>query len=310
MENWDLIIIGAGVGGLAAGIYGARSGLKTLLIEEKIAGGTAVNAPIVENYPGFPHILGAELAEKMVQHCKTTGAIINELEPVVSLTLQDDDKIVRTNQSEYCAKAIIIATGAHYRQIGVKGEKEFHGRGVSYCGVCDGPLFRGKRVVVVGGGNSACTTALYLSGLAAEVFLIHRKDNFRAEEALAKAVMSKENVKIFWNTEVKEIKGEQIVSSVNLLNVKTGDITELAINGVFVQIGESPNSQIAKDAQVKVDETGYIEIDINQRTNLSGVYGVGDVTNHPVMQIGTAVGQGITAALDAYSHIKQPYYRK
>ena len=310
MENWDLIIVGAGAGGLSAGIYGARSGLKTLIIEEKLAGGTIVDAPMVENYPGFPQILGAELAEKMVLHCRKVGATIHELESVVSFDFTGEKKIVKTHRAEYEAKAVIIASGAHYREINVKGEKEFKGRGVSYCGVCDGPFFKGKRVLVVGGGNSAVTTTLYLSGLAAEVFVVHRRDAFRAEEALVKDVASKTNVKIYWDTVVKEIKGDRLVSAVVLSNVKTGENSELAVNGVFVQIGESPNSQIAKEAGIKINDDGFIEIDINQRTNIPGVYGAGDVTNHPVMQIGTAVGQGITAALDAYSYIKQPHYRK
>lgn len=310
MNDWDLIIVGAGSAGLAAGIYGARSGLKTLIIEEKLAGGTVTNAPIVENYPGFPHVLGAELAEKMVFHCKNTGAVIHELESVVSLDIKGEKKLVKTNSATYEAKTVLIASGAHYRKINVKGEKEFHGRGVSYCGVCDGPFFKGKRVLVVGGGNSACTTALYLSSLAAEVTIVHRKDTFRSEEALTKDVASRTNVKIFWNTIIQEIKGDTLVSSVILSNEKTGETFEVAVDGVFIQIGESPNSQIAEKAGVTIDDSGHIEIDIHQRTNIAGVYGAGDVTNHPVMQIGTAVGQGITAALDAYSFIKQPYYRK
>ncbi len=310
MESWDLIIIGAGAAGLAAGIYGARSGLKTLIVEEKMAGGTAVDAPVVENYPGFPHILGAELAEKMVLHCKKTGTTLHEIETVTSLDLKGETKIVKTSQAEYQAKAVIIASGAHYREINVKGEKEFRGRGVSYCGVCDGPFFRGKKVIVVGGGNSACTTTLYLSGLASEVMIVHRRDVFRAEEATVKDMEAKPNIKILLNTEVKEIKGEKLVTAVVLSDAKTGELSEIPINGVFVQAGESPNSQLAQDAGVKIDDGGRIEIDIRQRTNLPGVYAAGDVTNHPVMQIGTAVGQGITAALDAYSYIRRPYYRK
>jgi thioredoxin reductase (NADPH) len=305
-----LIIIGAGAAGLAAGIYGARSGLNTLIIEEKMAGGTAVDAPIIENYPGFSHINGYELADKMVQHCKKTGAIIHELEPVTSIDIAGENKIVKTSRTEYRAPTLIIASGAHYREINVKGEKEFHGKGVSYCGVCDGPFFKGKRVLVVGGGNSAVTTTLYLSGLAAEVSVVHRRDAFRAEEALVKDMLSKNNVKVFLKTQVVEIKGEKIVNTVVLNVLKTGETKELAVDGVFVQIGELPNSQFAKAAGIETEEGGNIKIDINQRTNVAGVYGAGDVTNHPVMQIGTAVGQGITAALDAYSYLKRPYYRK
>ena len=151
METWDLIIIGAGAAGLAAGIYGSRSGLKTLILDEKLAGGTTADAPIVENYPGFPFVTGAELADKKVSHAKKTGAIIHELETVLSLDLKGEKKIVKTSRAEYEAPAIIIASGAHYREADVKGEKEFRGRGVSYCGVCDGPFFKGKRVLVIGG---------------------------------------------------------------------------------------------------------------------------------------------------------------
>jgi len=310
MENYDLIIIGAGAAGLAAGIYGARSGLKTIIIEEKLAGGTTADAPIVENYPGFPQVTGSELAEKKVLHAKKAGVIIHELEPVEALDLKSETKVIKTNRSEYEAKAVIIATGAHYREVGVKGEKEFRGRGVSYCGVCDGPFFKGKRVLVVGGGNSACITTLYLSGLAAEVFVVHRKDAFRAEDALVKDIESKGNVKVIWDSEITEIKGNKVVTSVAMSNIKTGETQELAVDGVFVQIGESANSQLAQASGVETEEGGCIKIDIHQRTNLPGVYAAGDVTNHPVRQIGTAVGQGITAALEAYGYIRRPYYRE
>jgi thioredoxin reductase (NADPH) len=310
MENWDLIIIGAGAAGLAAGIYAARSGLKTLIIEEKMAGGTTSDAPTVENYPGFSQVGGAELAEKMALHCRKTGATIHELETVTGLDIKGERKIVKTIRTAYEANALIIATGSHYREIGVTGEKEFRGRGVSYCGVCDGPLFKGKRVLVIGGGNSAVITALYLSGIAAEVIVAHRRHVFRAEEALVKDVESKRNVQVFWNTEVREIKGEKLVNKVVLFDSKTGETKELAVDGVFVQIGEAPNSQLAKESGVEVDEHGYIKIDMFQRTSVPGVYAAGDVTNHPVKQVGTAVGQGITAALEAYGYIRRPYYRK
>jgi thioredoxin reductase (NADPH) len=194
--------------------------------------------------------------------------------------------------------------------MGVKGEKEFRGRGVSYCGVCDGPFFKGKRVLVVGGGNSACITTLYLSDLAAEVVVVHRKEAFRAENALVEDLESKGNVKVIWNTEVKEIKGEKTVKTAVLYDTKTGETRELHVDGVFVQIGESPNSQLAQESGVEVEDEGSIKIDIHQRTNIPGVYAAGDVTNHPVRQIGTAVGQGITAALEAYGYIRRPYYRK
>jgi thioredoxin reductase (NADPH) len=310
MENWELIIIGAGAAGLAAGIYGARSGLKTLILEEKMAGGTTSDAPVIENYLGFPQVSGAELAEKMVLHCRKMDATIHELETVTGLELEGERKIVKTSKAVYEANALIIATGAHYREIGVSGEKEFRGRGVSYCAVCDGPLFKGKRVLVVGGGNSAAITTLYLSEIVAEVMLAHRRDAFRAEEALVRDIASKKNVQVFWNTEVREIMGEKLVKKVVLFDNKTEETKELAVDAIFVQVGEAPNSQIARGAGVEVDDRGYIKIDILQRTNIPGVYAAGDITNHPVKQVGTAVGQGITAALEAYSYIRRPYYRK
>ena len=310
MESWDLIIIGGGAAGLSAGIYGARSGLKTLVIDEKMSGGTTADAPIVENYPGFSQITGAELAEKMSIHCRKVGAAIHEIETVTSIDLKPDKKIVRTVQTDYETKTILIATGSHYRELGVPGEREFRGRGVSYCGVCDGPLFKGKRVLVAGGGNSAVITALYLSGIASEVAVVHRRAAFRCEETLAKDVQSKTNVKIFWNTEIKEIKGEKQVAKVVLSDNQTGTTQDLPTDAVFVQVGEAPNSQLAKDSGIDVNEEGYIKIDIHQSTNIPGVYAVGDVTNHPVKQIGTAVGQGITGALEAYGFIRRPYYRK
>jgi thioredoxin reductase (NADPH) len=310
MESWELIIIGAGAAGLAAGIYGARSGLKTLIIEEKMAGGATSDAPVVENYPGFSQIGGGELAQKMTLHCKKAGVTIHEVETVTAIDLAGERKIVKTTRTAYEANAIIIATGSHYREIGVKGEKEFRGRGVSYCGVCDGPLFKGKHVLVIGGGNSAATTTLYLSGIAAEVLLAHRRDAFRAEEALVKDIASKKNVQVFLNTEIREIKGEKLVTNVVLFDKKAGETRELAVDAVFVQVGEAPNSQIARHASIEVDDKGYIKTDIFQRTSIAGVYAAGDVTNHPVKQVGTAVGQGITAALEAYSYIRRPYYRK
>ncbi|MEM2280793.1 MAG: thioredoxin-disulfide reductase [Candidatus Bathyarchaeia archaeon] len=308
MNIWDLIIVGAGPAGLTAGIYAARSGLKALIIEEKIAGGTVADAPVIENYPGFESISGAELAQKFVAQCRKLGTVIHEFEKVESLDLKGEEKIVKTDKDVYKAKSVIIASGSSHSELGVPGEKEFKGKGVSYCGICDGPLFRGKRVLVVGGGNSAVVTALYLAEFASEVKVAHRRNAFRAEEVRVKALMEKKNVEVLWNTEVKEIKGGNMVEKVVLFNNKTLEIFELPINGIFIQVGEVPNSQIAKEAGVEVDEHGYIVVGIRQKTNIPGVYAAGNVTNHPVKQVGTAVGQGLTAALEAYSYIRRPYY--
>jgi len=310
MENWDVIILGAGSAGLSAGIYAVRSGLKTLVIDEKFAGGTIADASKVVNYPGFAEISGAELAEKLTSHCRAVGATIHDLEPVNELQLSGDINTVKTSRTTYGAKAVIISMGSHYKEIGVKGESEFKGKGVSYCGVCDGPFFKGKKVLVVGGGNTACITTLYLSGLAAQVYVIHRREAFRAEESLVTDINAKGNIKIMWNTEIQEVKGDKQVRTVTLIDNLTKQNSELVVDAVFVQIGEAPNSQLAKAAGVEVDEHGFIKVDVRQKTNLPGVFAAGDVTDQPIKQVGTAVGQGITAALEAYSYIRRPYYRK
>ncbi|MGA3192054.1 MAG: FAD-dependent oxidoreductase [Candidatus Bathyarchaeia archaeon] len=310
MESYDLIIIGAGAAGLSAGIYGARSGLKTLILEEKMAGGTTADAPWVENYPGFQSISGTELAQNMVAHAKSSGVKINESERVVRLSLRGDKKTVETEKASYEVGAVIIASGSYYRELGIPGEKEFRGRGVSYCGLCDGPFFKGKTVLVVGGGNSALITALYLAHLGCEVKVAHRRGVFRAEDALVQGLKNVKSIEVFMNTEVKQIIGEKMVRKVSLLNKQSGKTEELPVDGVFVQIGEAPNSQQAREAGVAADKDSYIIIDGLQHTNIEGVYAAGDITNHPVKQVGTAVGQGITAALEAYAFIRRPYYKR
>ena len=309
MEHWDLIIVGAGPAGLTAGIYGARSGLKTLILEEKTPGGQAAETPLVENYPGFKSISGQNLIDKMTEHCKKAGAKVNELEKVAELDLKGEKKIVKTNKTTYTASALIIASGSHYRTLGVLGENEFRGRGVSYCAVCDGAFFKGRKVLVVGGGNSAAVSAIYLANLASDVKLAHRKSQLRAEGALVKDLQT-QKVEILWNMELKEIKGDVKVRSAILTNNKTGETKEINVDGVFVQVGEVPNSQFAKEAGIEVDERNYIVIDARQRTNIRGVYAAGDVTNGPVKQIGTAVGQAILASTEAFGYIKRPYYYK
>ena len=249
MENWDVIIVGAGSAGCAAAIYAVRSGLKTLVLDEKFAGGTIADAPTIVNYPGFAEISGGELAQKMVDHARKLGATIHDIEAVTGMNLSGESKTVTTTATTYGAKAVIIATGSHYKEIGAKGEKEFRGRGVSYCGVCDGPFFKNKNILVVGGGNSACISTLYLSGLATQVTVIHRREMFRAEESLVNDINTKSNVKIMWNTEIQEIKGDKQVRSVTLIDNSTGQTSELAVDAVFVQVGEAPNSQLASGSR-------------------------------------------------------------
>ncbi len=307
-KHWDLIVVGAGPAGLTAGLYGARSGLKSLVLEEKTPGGTAAETPLIENYPGFYEgISGRDLVEKMTKHCRKVGAEVNELERVIELGLKSEKKVVKTDRAAYTASAVIIASGCHYKSLGVSGEEEFRGRGVSYCAVCDGAFFKGGRILVVGGGNSALVSAIFLANLASDVKLAHRKAQLRAEEALVKDLQA-QKVEFLWNTELKEIKGDVRVRSVVLINNKTSETKEINVDGVFVQVGEVPNSQVAKEAGVEVDRDGYIVVDVRQRTNIKGVYAAGDVTTSQVKQIGAAVGQAIIAATEAFGYIKRPYY--
>jgi thioredoxin reductase (NADPH) len=309
MGHWDLIIIGAGPAGLTAGLYGARSGLKTLVLEEKMPGGAVIDTPLIENYPGFESISGRELVDKMAENCKKAGAKISELEKVAELDLKGEKNVVKTNRTVYTASAVIIASGRHYRTLGVPGETEFRGRGVSYCTLCDGAFFKGRNVLVVGGGNSAVVSARYLANIASHVRLVHRRDQLRADEVLVKDLIA-QGVEIMWNTELKEVKGDNKVKGVVLANNKTSETMETDLDGVFVQVGEAPNSQIAKEAGIEVDKAGYIIVDNRQRTNIDGVYAAGDITTGPVKQIGTAVGEAIIAASEAFGYIKRPYYYK
>jgi thioredoxin reductase (NADPH) len=309
MESYELVVIGAGAAGLSAGIYGVRSGLRTIVLEQKLAGGTTADAPWVENYPGFQNISGAELAQKFIAHAKSVGVKISEFERVAGLDLKDERKIVETDKGAFEAKAVVIASGSEYRKLGVPGESDFRGKGVSYCGLCDGPFFKNKRVAVVGGGNSALITATYLAGLGSDVKIVHRRNVFRAEDALVQGLKNANSIEVFWNSEVKEILGEKVVKKVKILNRLSGETAEVLVDGVFVQIGQDPNTEQAKLAGVAVDKESYVIIDWLQHTNLEGVYAAGDVSNHPVKQIGTAVGMGITAAVEAYAYIRRPYHR-
>ena len=301
----DLIIIGAGPAGLAAAIYGARAGLSVLVLEKALAGGMLMSIPLIENYPGFPGgISGMELGQRMAEQAREVGAEIRELEEATELVLSGDLKIVRTSSgAEYRAKATIIATGWSPLKLNVPGEEELAGRGVSYCAVCDGPLFRGRKVAVVGGGEQAVASALYLAELASEVFLISPGRRPHAPEALIRRLEEK-GVRLLAKTKVVKLKGRERLETIVLKSLETGEQTELAVQGLFVQVGVKPNSELARRAGVQVDKRGFIIVDERQRTNLPGVLAAGDVTNRPVKQVCTAVAQGALAALEAASYIR------
>lgn len=310
IKHWELIVVGAGIAGLTTGIYGARCGLETLILEEKIPGGSTAEAPRIDNYPGFPNsIRGIDLIERLVQQAGKMGAEIHHLEKVTKFHRMTKEILVWTNKEFYITPALILATGTNHQKLGVLGEEKFHGRGVSYCAVCDGPFFKEMRVIVVGGGNSAAVSALHLSNLASDVKMIHRRNQLRTEDTLLRDLRG-QGVDILWETEVKEIKGDDKVKSVTILNKKTSRTKEMAVDGVFIQIGEVPNNELARQSRIKLDKNGYIIVDNRQRTNQEGIYAAGDVTTCPVKQIGTAVGQAVIATTDAFCYIKRPYYYK
>lgn len=309
-EPWELIIIGGGPAGLTSGIYGARSGLKTLVLEKGIPGGCILDASSVKNYPGFPNgIRGQELARKMLDHCTNEGAGIRSMEDVIDIELQGEKKLVTTDKGTYSCDSVIFATGTEHRKLGIPGEEKFMGCGISYCAVCDGPLFKDKDLLVVGGGNCAAIDAIYLSNLASNVRLIHRRDSLRAEEALVDD-MKRNSVEIIYNTEVKEFKGDDRLRIVVLYDNKSSEFYELEVDGAFIEIGRIPNTEIARRLGVKLDNQGFIIVDELQKTNIEGIYAAGDVTITPYRQIGTAIGNAIVAATEAYGYIKRPYYRK
>ena len=309
VNDYDIVIIGAGPAGLTAGIYAARSGLKTVILEERIPGGQLAGAAHVENYPGLKEsITGSELSTLMELQAKKFGAQIKSPEKAVDLKLTGKTKIVKTEKNTYNSNAVILSLGAKYRRLrNVPGADEFRGKGVSYCPTCDGNFFKGKKVFVLGGGNTTAMSAIYLSALASSVKIVHRRKMLRAEHFLVKQ-LRKNSVDVIFNSLVKEIQGDGVVKSIVLEDQITKELTVLEADGLFVQIGEDPNSSLAKNAGVETDEHGYIIVDSKQRTNIEGVYAAGDVTNNLVKQIGTAVGQGITAAWVAFCNIKKPYY--
>lgn len=299
---YDVIIVGGGPAGLSSGIYAVRRELKTLLVEKGVLGGQMLLTSEIENYPGFSRVSGRDLAEKMEGQVRELGVEVVNAD-VLKLDLGGDMKEVATSGDVFKAKSIILATGGGYRKLGAKGEEDFAGRGVSYCATCDAPFFKGKTVAVIGGGNSAISDALYLSEVAGRVYLIHRRAEFRAEEAKQKE-LERRGVELILNATVEEISGETLVSS---MKIKEDVIREISVDGVFISIGSIPNSGLAKDAGVLLDEKEFIKVDGNQETNMKGVFAAGDVTGG-VMQISTAVGEGSIAALSAYEYVKKPYW--
>ena len=292
---YDMIIVGGGPGGYTAALYAARAGLDVMLIERLSAGGQMNLTGQIDNYPGFPEgVDGFQLSYNMQQQAERFGAKTKYAE-VLKLELEGEEKTVITNEGEYLAKSVVISTGANPRPLGVAREQEMIGRGVGYCAHCDGGFYRGKTVAVVGGGNSAAAEALYLSRIAKEVILIHRRDSLRATQIYHKPLMEAPNIRFAWNSEVAELLGEDLLEGVKLRNFENGGEDVLEVQGLFVSLGRKPATDLVKD-QLTLDDAGYIMAGENTKTNLPGVYAVGDVRTKELRQIVTAVADGAMAA--------------
>ena len=307
MEDYDTVIIGAGPAGLTAGIYAVRAGLKAIVLDGKTAGGLVGESPAIENYPGFQSIDGMKLAEKFKNHA-LRYVKIKEIEPVTDTRKENGRFILKTDRNEYSGKSVIIATGSEHRHLGVPGEEELYGRGVSYCSTCDGFFFKGKKVLVVGGGNTAVGDAIYLKGIGCDVTLIHRRDSLRAEKALQDKLFSMD-IPVIWDSVVEEIIGNGKVGGVRIRNKKTGEVKIEELSAVFISVGESPNTELAKKLGARLTEDSYLQVDRWMRTSVRYVYGAGDVIGG-VKQIITAAAEGATAALSAYEDLTNPYWKK
>lgn len=302
--DYDLVIVGGGAAGMGAAQYGARANLRALVIEEMAHGGQALLIDKLENYPGLlPVVDGYTWSENMRTQAEEFGAEMRS-SSVSAIRKEGDIMFVETTDGTISAKAVIVATGAKHRHADVKGEEEFSGRGVSYCATCDGPFFKGKPMVVVGGGDAACDEAMYLSKLTDTIVMVHRKDRFRAQKALADRVLNNPKIEMRWETVIEEIKGEKSVNTVALRNLKTSEISEVAAAAVFIFVGSIPQTS-AVPQDVARDEAGSIVTNERMETNLPGLFAVGDVRTTPFRQVVTAVADGAVAAHCAAQYIDE-----
>lgn len=302
-KTFDIIILGGGPAGLSAAIYAARSSAKTAIIDISMLGGQPSNYLELENYPGFSKIGGYDLMEKFEEHADMFGIQKFPMEEIQSVDLTSDIKTVTTLNGEFKAKSIIIATGAQSKKLGVEGEKEFVGRGVSYCAVCDGAFYKDKVVAVVGGGNAAVEEAGYLTKFASKVYLIHRRDELRADKIVQERAFKNEKLEFIYDTVVNKINGDGVVKSATIENVKTHEVKDLAIDGIFPYIGFEPNADLFA-GQVKQDKNGFIMVDEAMQTSVKGVYAIGDVRVTPLRQVITAAADGAIAAVYAGRYIE------
>jgi thioredoxin reductase (NADPH) len=303
--DYDVVIVGAGPAGLCAGLYTARAKLSTLIIDKLIPGGQILNTHLVEDYPGFESILGPDLAAKMQAHAEKFGAeiIMDEVAEIRSVGPDGRVKVVKTAEREYRAKAVIVSAGGTPVKLGVPGEERLNARGVSYCAVCDGPFFQGKVLAVIGGGDSAVEEGTYLTKYASKVYLIHRRDQLRAQAILQERFLNNPKAEVIWDTVVEEIQGDNAVTSLLLRNLKTGETRTLDAGGVFIFIGFKPNSDLFKDP-VQLDGAGHIITNQYMETGVPGIYAAGDIRAQLARQVTTAVGDATTAAIAAEKYIE------
>ncbi|MBQ2775783.1 MAG: FAD-dependent oxidoreductase [Clostridia bacterium] len=299
MQQYDIIIVGAGTAGLTAAIYALRAGKSVLVTEGEGFGGQITSSPRVENYPGIASISGNEFADGLVSQALTLGADV-ELERVEKI-IDGAEKTVITDSNSYSCKCVIIATGAKHRPLGIEREEDFSGMGLSYCAVCDGAFFKGQEVAVVGGGDSALQSAIFLSAYCSKVTLIHRRNEFRGEKALVDTLNTKDNVSMLLESEVSELIGDGTLTAVKVKN-KSGEEQELPLNGLFVAVGQMPDNKAFADV-VKLDDFGYIIADEDCETGTAGIYTAGDCRTKQVRQLTTAAADGAVAALAACKYI-------
>jgi thioredoxin reductase (NADPH) len=303
-KEYEVVIIGGGPAGLSAGLYTSRARLKSLLIERGVVGGLIANAELVENYPGFPEgISGVELGQLIHQQATKYG-LETLLAEVTGLELHGEKKVVVTTKGKFTAKAVIIASGSERRKLGIPGEEEFTGKGVSYCATCDGPFFKQQTVAVVGGGNAAITEALHLVKFASRVIVIHRRDQLRATRILEERARAEPKIEFLWNTKVEEIEGKDKVKRLKLSNVITGEKSALDVAGIFVSVGLRPNTAFVKGF-IPLDEAGYIATNERLETEIPGIFAAGDVRLNSARQAITSAGDGATAAIFAEKFISR-----
>lgn len=302
-KNYDVIILGSGPAGFSAAIYASRGALKTALLDINMFGGQPSNYLEIENYPGFPIIGGFELMEKFEEHADKFGVDKFPMIEIIKVDLKSEIKEIETNDTIFKSKSVILATGAQAKKLNIKGEAEFKGRGVSYCAVCDGAFYKDKIVSVIGGGNSALEEAIYLTRFAQKVYVIHRRNEFRADKIVQERAKSNNKIEFILNSIPVEIQGTNTVEKLILKNVQDDKTFEVITNGVFPYIGLTPNTEMF-NGQIAQNNQGFVETDVNMQTSIQGVYAIGDVRNTPLRQVITAAADGAVAACSAIKYLE------